>query len=103
MAAGRKRLVAWNLHPSEILREEFLKPLGITPYQLAKELRVPVPRINDIVRERRGITADTAVRLARFFGTSDEFWMNAQAFYEVRRAGRKLARVLERIEPRRAA
>jgi addiction module HigA family antidote len=103
MAAGRKRVVAWNLHPGEILREEFLKPLGITPDQLAKELRVPAPRINDIVREKRGITADTAVRLARFFGTSAEFWMNAQAFYEVRRAGRKLARVLERIEPRRAA
>jgi addiction module HigA family antidote len=103
MAAGRKRVVAWNIHPGEILREEFLKPLGITPYQLAKELRVPAPRINDIVRERRGITADTAVRLARFFGTSAESWMNAQAFYEVRRAGRKLARALERIEPRRAA
>jgi addiction module HigA family antidote len=70
---------------------------------LAKTLRVPVPRINDFVHEKRGITADTAVRLARFFGTSAEFWMNAQAFYEVRRAGHKLARVLERIEPRRAA
>ena len=64
---------------------------------------MPAPRINDIAREKRGITADTAVRLARFFGTSAEFWMNAQAFYEVRRAGRKLARVLERIEPRQAA
>ena len=77
--------------------------MRISPYRLAKTLRVPVPRINDIVREKRGITADTAVRLARFFGTSAEFWMNAQAFYEVRRAGHKLAGVLERIEPRRAA
>ncbi len=77
--------------------------MRISPYQLAKALRVSVPRINDIVREKRGITADTAVRLARFFGTSAEFWMNAQAFYEVRRTGHKLARVLKRIEPRRAA
>ena len=77
--------------------------MRISPYQLAKTLRVPVPRINDIVREKRGMTADTAVRLARFFGTSAEFWMNAQAFYEVRRAGHKLARALQRIEPRLAA
>ena len=103
MTAKTKRPSAWNIHPGEILREEFLKPMKITPYQLAKQLHVPVPRINDIVREKRGITADTAVRLARFFGTSAEFWMNAQAFYEVRLAGSKLARVLQQIEPRRAA
>ena len=65
---------AWNLHPGEILREDFLKPLHMTPYRLAGHLRVPPPRINDIVLERRGLTADTAVRLARFFGTSPEFW-----------------------------
>ncbi|MBI3646436.1 MAG: HigA family addiction module antidote protein [Acidobacteriales bacterium] len=100
---NRKESVAWNIHPGEVLREEFLKPLKMTPYELAKRLHVPAPRINDIVLERRGVTADTALRLARFFGTSPEFWMNAQAFYEVRKAGVKLARDLERIDPRRAA
>lgn len=94
---------AWNIHPGEILREEFLKPLHMTPYRLAGCLRVSPPRINDIVLERRGLTADTAVRLARFFGTSPEFWMNAQAFYEVREAERRLARELQRIKPRDAA
>ncbi|MGD0015115.1 MAG: HigA family addiction module antitoxin [Bryobacteraceae bacterium] len=93
----------WNIHPGEILREDFLKPLKLTPYELAKRLRVPAPRINDIVLERRGVTADTALRLARYFGTTAEFWMNAQAFFEVQGARRRLDRVLRRIEPRRAA
>ena len=101
----KKRQVAarWNLHPGEILREDFLKPLEMSSYNLAKRLRVPVPRIHDIVLEKRGITADTAVRLARFFGTSPEFWMNAQSFYEVRRAQNELAQDLSRIEPRKVA
>jgi addiction module HigA family antidote len=101
----KKREVAavWNLHPGEILREEFLKPLEMSSYHLAKKLRVPVPRIHDIILERRGITADTAVRLARFFGTSPEFWMNAQSFYEVRRAQNELAKELSRIQPRQVA
>ena len=101
----KKREVAgvWNLHPGEILREEFLKPLEMSSYHLAKKLRVPVPRIHDIILERRGITADTAVRLARFFGTSPEFWMNAQSFYEVRRAQNELTKELSRIQPRQVA
>ena len=94
---------AWNIHPGEILREEFLKPLRMTPYELAKRLRVPVPRINDIVLEKRGITADTALRLARFLGTSPEFWMNAQSFYEVRKALTKLRGELDQISPRQVA
>ena len=94
------RAAAWNLHPGEILREEFLKPIEMSSYKLAKNLLVPVPRIHDIVLEKRGITADTAVRLARFFGTSPEFWMNAQSFYQVRRAQKELADELSRIEPR---
>jgi addiction module HigA family antidote len=94
---------AWNLHPGEILREDFLKAFRMSSYELAKRLHVPVPRVHDIVLEKRGITADTAVRLARFFGTSPEFWMNAQSFYEVRRAQRKLSRELSRIEPRQVA
>ena len=75
----------------------------MSSYHLAKCLRVPVPRIHDIVLENRGITADTAVRLARFFGTSPEFWMNAQSFYEVRRAQAELAPELNRIVPRQLA
>ena len=89
-----------NVHPGEVLEEEFLKPLRITQYRLAKDIRVPVTRIAEICKGKRGITADTAVRLARFFGTSPEFWMNAQSFHEVRRAQNELAQELSRIEPR---
>ena len=103
MKAKKPIAAAWNIHPGEILREDFLKPLEMSSYHLAKRLRVPVPRIHDIVLEKRGITADTAVRLAIFFNTSPEFWMNAQSFYEVRRAQNELARELRRIEPRRIA
>ena len=92
--------VAWRIHPGEILREEFLKPMKLTSYELAKRLRVPVLRINDIVLEKRGITADTAVRLAKFFGTTEQFWMNLQSSYEVRLAKAQLARALKRIQPR---
>src|SRR5579862_2452579 len=91
----------WKIHPGEILREEFLKPLGLSAYELARQLHVPAPRVNDIVLERRGITADTAVRLAKLFGTSEQFWMNLQSAYEVRSARQKLARTLKRIQPRR--
>jgi addiction module HigA family antidote len=90
----------WKIHPGEILREEFLKPMGITAYGLARRLHVPVPRINDIVLEKRGITADTAVRLARFFGTTDEFWMNLQASYEIRTAKDHLSGILRQIRSR---
>ena len=79
MKQNRQSVAAWNIHPGEILREDFLKPLDMSSYYLAKRLGVPVPRIHDIVLEKRGITADTAVRLARFFGTSPEFWMNLQS------------------------
>jgi antitoxin HigA-1 len=95
-AGGR---AAWKIHPGEILREEFLKPLKMSSYELARRLRVPPPRINDIVLERRGITADTAVRLARFFGTTENFWMNLQTSYEVRDAMNRLAKELGRIQP----
>jgi addiction module HigA family antidote len=93
--------VTWKIHPGEILREEFLKPLGMSSYELSKRLRVPPPRINDIVLEKRGITADTAVRLAKFFGTTEDFWMNLQASYEVRDARNRLAREIKRIQPHR--
>jgi addiction module HigA family antidote len=71
------------IHPGEILREEFLSPLGMPAHQLAMALRVPATRINDIVNEKRGITADTALRLGRYFGTTSRFWMNLQASWEL--------------------
>lgn len=72
------------IHPGEILREEFLVPAGMTANALAKALRVDAPRINDIVRERRGITPDTALRLATFLQTSAEFWLNLQSAYDLK-------------------
>jgi len=93
----------WRVHPGEILREEFLKPLDISAYELAKRLHVPAPRINDIVLERRGISADTAVRLSRFFGTTEQFWLNLQSAYEVGRVMAKQASEIERIQPRAAS
>jgi addiction module HigA family antidote len=92
-----------RIHPVEILREEFLKPMGISAYKLAKRLWVPPPRINDIVLERRGITADTAVRLSRFFGTTEQFWLNLQDAYEVSRVKAERANELELIEPLKRA
>lgn len=71
------------IHPGEILREEFMKPMGISQNALAIALHVPVTRIGEIVHERRGITADTALRLGKYFGTSSEFWMNLQNNYDL--------------------
>ena len=71
------------IHPGEILQEEFLKPLGLSQYRLAKDTSVPPRRINEIVRGQRAITADTALRLARFFGTSERFWTNLQTRYDL--------------------
>ncbi len=73
-------------HPGEVLKEEFLLPLGLTANALAMALRVPATRIGDILNERRGITADTALRLSRYFGTTPEFWLNLQQSYDLTRA-----------------
>lgn len=73
------------IHPGEILREDYLKPLGMSANALAKALKVPAPRINDVVRERRGITADTALRLAQYFGGDAQSWLNLQTAYELRK------------------
>jgi addiction module HigA family antidote len=99
MSVARKGTPAWRVHPGEILREEFLKPMGMSAYELAKRLLVPAPRINDIVLERRGVTADTAVRLSRFFRTTEQFWLNLQGAYEVSRVKAERGTELERIEP----
>jgi len=82
------------VHPGEVLREEFMEPLGISINALARELHVPVSRISKIVNEERGITADTAMRAARYFGTSPEFWLNLQSRYDlvVARGNEKLIR-----------
>ncbi len=84
------------IHPGEILLEEFLKPLGISQYRLAKETSVPPRRINEIVLGKRAISADTALRLARYFGLSDRFWINLQARYDIEVEKDKLADRLER-------
>lgn len=89
-------LIAENaVHPGEVLREEFLAPHGITPNALAIALRVPATRISDIVRERRGLSPDTALRLARYFSTSAEFWMNLQKAWELSTAARDHGRKIE--------
>jgi addiction module HigA family antidote len=88
------------IHPGEILREEFMKPHALSQNALARALNVPPRRINEIVLEKRGITADTALRLARFFGTSAELWTGLQADYDLRLARHEKARVIERdVEP----
>jgi len=92
------------IHPGEILREEFLVPLSMSAHALALELRVPAPRINDIVRERRAITPDTALRLARYFNTTAQFWMNLQISYDLKMAEIKNgAKIVAEINMRLAA
>ena len=91
------------IHPGEILREEFLKPLNLSANALAMDLHVPAPRINDIVREKRGITADTALRLARYVGTSAEFWLGLQDDYDLKICRQQLHDTLNRIAPKVAA
>jgi antitoxin HigA-1 len=84
------------IHPGEILREEFLVPIGMSAHALAIELKVPAPRINDIVRERRSVTPDTALRLARYFGTTPQFWLNLQTSYELKIAVNEKGLKIER-------
>jgi addiction module HigA family antidote len=84
------------IHPGEILREEFLAPLGMSAHALAMEIKVPAPRINDIVRERRSITPDTALRLARYFGTTPQFWLNLQVSFDLKNAERQIGPKIER-------
>jgi len=92
------------IHPGEVLREELLVPLAISINRLGRDLRVPVTRMSEIVNGRRGITADTALRLARYFGTTAEFWMNLQAAYDLDVAQRVSAdRIARDVHPREAA
>lgn len=91
------------VHPGEILKAEFMKPLGLSMNKMAMDLRVPVTRIADIVNERRGITADTALRFARYFKNSPTFWMNLQTRYDLEVAADKIAaKVLRDVQPLQA-
>jgi addiction module HigA family antidote len=91
------------VHPGEILQEEFLIPLGVSQYQLAKAVDVPARRINEIVHGQRRVTADTALRLSRYFGTSERFWLNLQARYDLEIEKDRLGAELDSIRPLSAA
>lgn len=90
------------VHPGEILAEEFLFPLEMSARALAAAIEVTPARVSDIIAGRRGITADTALRLARYFGTSGELWLNLQTYYDLEVASRELAETIEHIRPRAA-
>jgi antitoxin HigA-1 len=88
-----------SIHPGEVLREELLKPMGLTAYRIARACGVPRTRIERLAREQTPVTADTALRLARYFGTTPEFWTGMQAQYDLERAEDEVAADLRRIEP----
>lgn len=94
-----KNSVLDPVSPGELLWEEFLSPMGLSRYRLAKEIGVPAQRIGDIVNGKRAITADTDLRLCRFFGLSDGYWLRAQAAYDIEVAQRELGPVLKKIKP----
>lgn len=87
-----------DVHPGEILKEEFLKPLGISAYRLAKETKIPATRISQIIKGRRRITADTALRFGKFFGNSADFWLGLQMEYDLRKEKAEIQCVLEDIK-----
>lgn len=87
-----------NIHPGEILWEDFLKPMNITAYRLAKETRIDQTRISEIIKGKRGISIDTALRFAKFFGNSPEFWINIQNHYDLEEKKSRLAKELEKIK-----
>jgi addiction module HigA family antidote len=91
----RKRIQS-PIHPGEVLLADFLKPMGVSQYRLAKGVCVPPRRINEIVHGKRGVIADTALRLARFFGTSERFWLNLQSRYDLEVQRDRLGESLER-------
>jgi addiction module HigA family antidote len=101
---ARKTELLEPIHPGEMLLEEFMKPLGISINGLARDLHVPPNRVSAIVNGKRGVTADTALRLSRYFSNSPEFWLNLQASYDLRVARRRASAEIERqVRPRRAA
>ncbi|MGB8730468.1 MAG: HigA family addiction module antitoxin [Candidatus Sulfotelmatobacter sp.] len=93
----------WAVHPGEVLREEFLGPMGISAYRLSVDLGVSAPTVNEIVREKRGITPEMAARLAKYFGTSEQFWLNLQDAFAVHQVKKKYSKELKAIKPLAAA
>ncbi len=91
------------IHPGEIIKEEYLKPLGMSANALAIALSVPAPRINDVVRQKRGVSIDTALRLARYFNTTAQFWMNLQISYDLKIARQNMAKIEAEIIPLQTA
>ena len=87
------------IHPGEIIKEEYLKPLSMSVNALAMALRVPTPRINDVVRQKRAVTIDTALRLARYFNTTPEFWLNLQTSYDLKTAKESADKIMQDILP----
>ncbi|MCI5131124.1 MAG: addiction module antidote protein, HigA family [Candidatus Electrothrix sp. EH2] len=87
------------IHPGEIIKEEYLEPLGMSVHALAVALRVPASRINDVVRQKRGISIDTALRLARYFNTTAQFWMNLQVSYDLKMAGQHMEKIEDEVIP----
>ena len=92
---------AYSIHPGDILKAEFMEPLGLSSYRLAKDLHVSAPRINDLVRGKRGITADTALRLSTYFGTSAQLWLKLQMDHDIWLAAKN--RSLAKVKPRAKA
>lgn len=91
------------IHPGEIIREEYLEPLGMSANALATALRVSAPRINDVVREKRGVSVDTALRLARYFNTTAQFWLNLQTSYDLKVAQKSAETIQQEVLPLRVA
>ncbi|MDE0045523.1 MAG: HigA family addiction module antitoxin [bacterium] len=100
VASGRR---LHPVHPGTILRDDFLEPMRLSVYRLARDIKVSRPRLNEIVRGRRAVTVDSALRLARYFGTTPEFWINLQARYDLDVAERTVRRVIDREVAPRAA
>ena len=99
MAFERRGPAAWVMHPGEILQVEFLKPMKMSGYRLAQSLKVKPQTVNDITLGKRGVSADMAIRLAKFFGTTEQFWMNLQAAYELGKARKEIKKDLDKIQP----
>jgi addiction module HigA family antidote len=93
---------AWAIHPGEILSKEFMEPLKLSGYALAKAINVPPQAVNDIVLEKRGISPEMALRLAKFLGTSEQFWMNLQSTFALAQSRKENAKELKKIKPRSA-
>jgi addiction module HigA family antidote len=88
-----------NIHPGEILSEEFLKPMGVSAYRLSKGTNIDQTRISEIIRGKRSVSADSALRFSRFFGNSPEFWLNLQAHYDLEQKRREMEKDLKKIRP----